>query len=100
MTAGLARLAARVRVREVSAREMVAEAFDRIGRLDPDLNAVVAVREEAHGEAAALDEVVAAGDDPGPLAGLPVLVKDVTDVAGMRTSFGSRWFAEAPAMAR
>ena len=43
---------------------------------------------------------VARGAAPGPLAGLPVLVKDVTDVAGMRTTFGSRLYADAPAADR
>ena len=93
---GLAELAARVAVREISAREMVLEAFDRIERLDEDLHAVVALREEAHADARTLDDAIAAGAPAGPLAGLPVLVKDVTDVAGMRTTFGSRWFADAP----
>ena len=97
LTVGLAELAARVAAREVSAREMVEEAFRRIERLDADLHAVVALREEAVEDARALDDAIAAGAEAGPLAGLPVLVKDVTDVAGMRTTFGSRWFADAPA---
>lgn len=94
---GLAELAARVAAREVSAREMVEEAFRRIERLDANLHAVVAVREEALDDARALDDMLAAGAEAGPLAGLPVLVKDVADVAGMRTTFGSRLFADAPA---
>jgi Asp-tRNA(Asn)/Glu-tRNA(Gln) amidotransferase A subunit family amidase len=93
---GLAELAARVSAREMSAREMVEEGFDRIERLDVDLHAVVALREEALDDARSLDDGIAAGAQVGPLAGLPVLVKDVTDVAGMRTTFGSRWFAHSP----
>jgi Asp-tRNA(Asn)/Glu-tRNA(Gln) amidotransferase A subunit family amidase len=96
---GLAELAARVATREISAREMVGEAFRRIERLDAELHAVVALREEALDDARALDDALATGAAAGPLAGLPVLVKDVTDVAGMRTTFGSRWFAEASAAA-
>ena len=92
---GLADLAARVAARDVSAREMVGEAYRRIERLDADLHAVVALREEAVDDARALDDAIVAGAEAGPLAGLPVLVKDVTDVAGMRTTFGSRWFADA-----
>jgi Asp-tRNA(Asn)/Glu-tRNA(Gln) amidotransferase A subunit family amidase len=95
----LAELAARVASREVSAREMTQEAFRRIESLDADLHAVVALREEAMEDARALDDALGAGAEAGPLAGLPVLVKDVTDVAGMRTTFGSRWFAEAPVAA-
>ena len=93
---GLAELAARVVAREVSARELVEEALRRIERLDPPLHAVVGLREQARAEAAARDEAAARRDEPAPLAGLPVLVKDVTDVAGMRTTFGSRLFADAP----
>lgn len=92
----LAELAARVAAREVSAREMVEEAFRRIERLDADLHAVVALREEALEDALSIDEAITAGAEAGPLAGLPVLVKDVTDVAGIRTTFGSRWFVDAP----
>jgi Asp-tRNA(Asn)/Glu-tRNA(Gln) amidotransferase A subunit family amidase len=93
---GLAELAACVAAREVSAREMVEEALHRIERLDADLHAVVALREESLEDARALDDAIAAGAEARPLAGLPVLVKDVTDVAGMRTTFGSQWFADAP----
>ena len=92
----LAELVSRVVSREVSAREMVDEAFHRIERRDVDLHSVIALREEAIDDASALDDGMAADDQVGPLAGLPVLVKDVTDVAGMRTTFGSRWFADAP----
>jgi Asp-tRNA(Asn)/Glu-tRNA(Gln) amidotransferase A subunit family amidase len=90
-------LAARVRRREVGARELVAESLRRIDTLDPDLCAVVALRSgEALEEARALDARLASGGEAGPLAGLPMLVKDMTDVAGMRTTFGSVAFADAP----
>lgn len=96
----LARLAGRVASREVAARELVEEALRRIEELDAELHAVVALREEeALEEARVLDERLARGELAGPLAGLPVLVKDVTDVAGMRTTFGSLLFADAPAAA-
>ena len=59
---------------------------------------MVALRsEEALSEARTLDEQLAAGAEAGPLTGLPLLVKDMTDVAGMRTTFGSRVFGAAPA---
>ncbi len=90
-------LAARVRSREIGAHELVARSFQRIETLDPDLGAVVALRDDALAEARVFDEQLAAGGSAGPLAGLPLLVKDMTDVAGMRTTFGSRVFAAAPA---
>src|SRR5438105_6720696 len=91
-------LAAAVRERRASARELVVESLRRIDALDPDLGAVVALRaDEALEDARALDAAIADGADPGTLAGLPLLVKDMTDVAGMRTTFGSRVFAGPPA---
>jgi len=97
----LAMLADAVRTRRVSSRQLVERVLERISRLDSRLNAVVALRGDlALSEARALDAQVAAGGDPGPLAGIPVLVKDLEDVAGMRTTQGSALFAEAPVAAR
>ena len=76
---------------------MVTEALDRISRLDPAINAVVALRAEgAYREAETVDAAIARGEPVGPLAGVPVLVKDLEDVAGMATTQGSRLFADAP----
>ena len=89
----LAELAEAVRSRRVSAVELVGVALERIERLNPALNAVTMVRaEEALAEARALDDRGA----EGPLAGLPLLVKDTTDAAGMVTNFGSRTMLERP----
>ncbi|MEP6758409.1 MAG: amidase [Actinomycetota bacterium] len=97
MTA-LRELVAKVASREIGAHELVSRSFQRIEQLDPELGAVVALRpEQALAEARALDDALAAGHEAGPLAGLPLLVKDMTDVAGMRTTFGSRTFVAAPA---
>jgi Asp-tRNA(Asn)/Glu-tRNA(Gln) amidotransferase A subunit family amidase len=94
-------LADAVRARRVSSRQLVERVLERTSRLDGRLNAVVALRGDlALGEAQALDAHVAAGGDPGPLAGIPVLVDDIQDVAGMRTSRGSALFADAPAAVR
>jgi Asp-tRNA(Asn)/Glu-tRNA(Gln) amidotransferase A subunit family amidase len=93
----LRELADAVRARRVGAHELVAESLRRIETLDPELGAVVALRAElALDDATGLDASLADGAEAGPLAGLPLLVKDMTDVAGMRTTFGSRVFAEAP----
>lgn len=80
-----------------SARDMVVEALRRIERDDPGLNAVVGLRAEAAlQEAETLDRSIGAGARVGPLAGVPVLVKDLEDVAGMRTTHGSLLFADRP----
>ena len=84
-----------VRTRRVSSHELVERSLRRISRLDRQLNAVVALRDVALDEALAIDARVAAGEDPGPLAGLPVLIKDLEDVAGLRTTRGSALFADA-----
>ena len=80
--------------RRVSAEEVIRHALERIGRLDGAINSVVALRaDEAMAEARALDQ---AGVARGALAGVPVLVKDLEDVVGMRTTQGSVLFADAP----
>lgn len=61
-----------------------------------DLNAVVALRaEEALAEARAVDDALARGRMLGALAGLPLLVKDIEDAAGLPTTFGSLLHADA-----
>jgi Asp-tRNA(Asn)/Glu-tRNA(Gln) amidotransferase A subunit family amidase len=90
-------LATAVRGRRVSAEELVRMSLERIERLNPPLNAVISVREQAVDEARRLDERIGSGDDPGPLAGIPMLVKDMEDVEGVPSTYGSLVFAEAPA---
>jgi Asp-tRNA(Asn)/Glu-tRNA(Gln) amidotransferase A subunit family amidase len=94
-------LADAVRTRRVSSYQLVERVLERISRLDGQLNAVVALRADlALDEARALDARIAAGDHPGSLAGIPFLVKDIEDVAGMRTTQGSALFADAPLATR
>jgi Asp-tRNA(Asn)/Glu-tRNA(Gln) amidotransferase A subunit family amidase len=92
----LAELAAAIRSGRTSAAELVAMSFERIERLDHPLNAVIRLREQALDDARAVDGRIAQGEDPGPLAGLPVLVKDMEDVEGLPSTFGSLTFADAP----
>jgi aspartyl-tRNA(Asn)/glutamyl-tRNA(Gln) amidotransferase subunit A len=89
----LAELARRLGAGELSPREAVEHYLDRIERLDPAVNACIAVRaEEALAEADALER---AGDPTGPLWGVPVAVKDVIDVAGMQTTANSHVLDDA-----
>jgi amidase len=86
--------AAMLRRRELSSRELTAMLLARIDALDPALNAVVALRAEAAlEEAARADEALARGDDPGPLHGVPITVKDAFDVVGLPTTWGNPAFA-------
>ena len=92
----LRELAAAVREGRTTSTALVAEALERIERLDGPINAVVRVRGDgAFADAAAIDARVEAGEDPGSLAGLPLLVKDTEDAAGMPTTFGSLLRADA-----
>jgi len=88
-------IAALVRRREVSPLEVVDAALARIEALNPHLNAFVALRaEEARADARALGERIARGEDPGPLAGVPFGVKDLEDLAGLPTTYGSMPFRD------
>ncbi len=79
-----------IRGGEVSATEVVEAALARVEERNPALNAIVEHRAEA-----ALAE--AAAGRSGPLAGVPFVVKDLgQDVAGLRTSGGSRLCADLP----
>jgi Asp-tRNA(Asn)/Glu-tRNA(Gln) amidotransferase A subunit family amidase len=91
-------VSAAVRDGMTRAVDVVSEALSRVELLDLALGAVVALRaDEALREAAELDRGLSAGGVvPGPLCGVPVLVKDLQDVAGMSTRKGSLLFAEAP----
>lgn len=84
-------IAGMVRRREVSAVEVTRAVLARMDAVNPRLNAVVARRDAAAlAEAAAVDACLAAGDDPGPMAGVPVTVKVNIDQAGEATTNGLR----------
>jgi amidase len=88
-------LAARIRARQLSAREVMAAHLARIERVNPAVNAIVTlVAERALAEAAKADEAQARGDSLGPLHGLPVAHKDLVDTAGIRTTRGSRFYRD------
>ncbi|WP_433179333.1 amidase [Actinoallomurus sp. CA-150999] len=76
--------------REVSAREVVTAHLERIERVNPAVNAIVTlVADRALDDAAAADARTAAGEQTGPLHGLPVAHKDIHETAGIRTTYGS-----------
>jgi amidase len=87
--AGAAEQARLVAAGEVSARELVEASLERIWQVDPELNAFrVVLAHRALTEADQADARRGAGDRR-PLLGVPVAIKDDTDVAGEVTAFGS-----------
>jgi len=88
-------LAGLLRRREASAREVVAAHIKRIEEADQVVNAIVTPTfDKALAKAAAADDALARGEPAGLLHGLPVAHKDLVEVAGVRTTFGSPLFAE------
>jgi amidase len=81
----------------LTSAEVTAFYLDRIGRLNPALHAVIAVDPGAAGQARASDAARLAGGPRSPLEGIPVLVKDNVEVAGMPTTAGSPALLDAPA---
>ena len=97
MRASAIEVAEAVRAGERTAVEVLQEALEGIRGRDGELNAWVVVDEDlAHEDAARVDAEVAAGRDPGPLAGVPIGVKDLEDCAGLPTRHGSLLYAEHP----
>lgn len=84
-----------VAARTTSVRAVVEESLRRIERGDGRVHAFLTVcGDEALAEADRLDERLADGEDPGPLCGVPFAVKDLYETAGVRTTYGSRAFAD------
>ena len=80
-----------VRNGSVRAVEVVERYLAAVDTIDGELHAFVTVlHDAARGEAAEVDRKVAAGEDPGPLAGVPVAVKDNLCTRGVRTTCSSR----------
>ena len=84
-------LAGLVRARKVSAREAADAALARLDAVNPRINAIVEHRpDHVRQQADAIDRAIARGEDPGPLAGVPVTVKINADQAGFATTNGLR----------
>jgi aspartyl-tRNA(Asn)/glutamyl-tRNA(Gln) amidotransferase subunit A len=83
-------LAGLIRAKKLSPVAVTEETLARIEAVNPLINAFVTMRpDQAMEEARDLEARIAKGIDPGPLAGVPIGVKDLEDVEGMVTSFGS-----------
>lgn len=84
-----------VRGRSVSPVDLVEASLARVDRLNGMLNAVVTLTaDQARVTARVLERKIMRGEDPGLLAGVPVGIKDVTETAGVRTTYGSPLYAD------
>ena len=83
--------ARRVRGREVSAAEVLESCLARTARVEPLVAAYLQLFEdEARARAAEIDRCIAAGEDPGPLAGVPMALKDNLNLKGHALTCASR----------
>ncbi len=93
-------LAPLLRQKQVSPVELMRDVLDRIGRLEPQLNAMAFLDPETAMAGAREAEAALMRSAPlGRLHGLPVTIKDLADVAGMPTRSGTRTSASDPALA-
>ena len=88
-------LTAAIRAKEVSSIEVTEHFFQRVDRLDPQLNSYLALRrEEAMADARAADQSVQRGDRLGPLHGVPISIKDLEATKDLTTTMGSAVFRD------
>lgn len=90
-------IARSVRSGQTSAADVVRAAITQIETGNDKINCFTQItRDRALAEAATVDQLIAAGQDPGPLAGVPYAVKNLFDVQGLPTLAGSKINAAAP----
>ena len=85
-----------LRKKEISPEELLDSSFERINQVEPSVNAIPTLCEERARESAKCWQETGRGnqDEPGWLGGLPVGIKDLTPVAGVRTTFGTKGLSD------
>jgi len=84
-----------LRTRSVSSVELTTRCLDQIAKLNPRLNAFITITaESARARAQELDRELTTGRDRGPMHGIPIAHKDLIATAGVRTTSGSKLFAD------
>ena len=84
-------LAALIRSKKISAREVMQAHLKQIGKVNSKVNAIVTLvpEDQLMAQALAADESQAKGNLNGTMHGLPIAVKDLFDTKGIRTTYGS-----------
>jgi len=102
----LTRIAELIRSGAVSPVEVAEEHLDQIGKLNPQLNAIVTLAPDLLEKAKEAESILQGGGHVGPLHGVPVTIKDTIETAGLLSTSGSKLRADyipakdAPAVAR
>ncbi len=85
-----AAIAQKIRAKELSPTEVIEAVLDRMERLEPSIHAFCTPTPDlARAEAKRIEQAIANGEDVGPLAGVPVGIKDLVCTAGIKTVSGS-----------
>lgn len=82
-------LARKIRDKDLTSEELVSDHLERIGKINPRINAIVAFSEHALEQARAADQKLARGEPVGPLHGVPMTIKDCFDTAGIISTWGT-----------
>jgi aspartyl-tRNA(Asn)/glutamyl-tRNA(Gln) amidotransferase subunit A len=91
----IAEAAAQLRAKKLSSQELTAEALKRIAKENPRLNAFITIAEDsARAQAITMDDELKHGIDRGPFHGIPIAHKDLLMTRGIRTTAGSKLFAD------
>lgn len=86
-------LAQCIREQQITVVEVITTFLDKIDRINPKINAFVTVmHDEALQQAHQADQAIAEGQPLGPLHGVPIAIKDLTPVQGVRYTMGSKLF--------
>jgi 1-carboxybiuret hydrolase len=90
-----------IRAGEVTAQSVISAALERIEAYNETFNCFTAVTTDtALADAERVDRIIAQGENPGPLAGVPFAVKNLCDITGLTTLAGSKINAENPPATR
>lgn len=83
-------IADKIKTREIKAEEVVGQCLKQIDKHNKDINAFISVSQTALEQAKQIDSRIAKGESVGPLAGVPIGIKDMLCTKGLKTTAGSK----------